>query len=149
MKGNSALPGATVLVIFSGLPEVGMIALAQRLALRLRATYLRIDTLEQTIRDLCGIKVEGEGSHHLSVSDTLWGCNDSDLKRIMGSVRRLADEVERGLSELHSRLRKTVVSKLAVGAMIEGQTPSTVELANLLPLDTERQDLREPWLGVC
>jgi hypothetical protein len=38
-----------------------------------------------------------------------------------------------------------VVSKLAlaVGAMIGGQTPNTVELANLLPLETERQDMRE------
>jgi len=46
------------------------------------------------------------------------------------------------------RLRKTVVRKLAlaVGAMIEGQTPNTVELANLLPLETERQDMREQWL---
>ena len=66
----------------------------------------------------------------------------------MGSVKRLADEVERGLREVHPRLRKTVVSKLAlaVGAMIAGQTPNTVELANLLPLDTERQDMREQWL---
>jgi hypothetical protein len=30
--------------------------------------------------------------------------------------------------------------------MIEGQTPNTVELSNLLPLDTERQDMREQWL---
>lgn len=30
--------------------------------------------------------------------------------------------------------------------MIEGQAPNTVELANLLPLETERQDMREPWL---
>ena len=29
--------------------------------------------------------------------------------------------------------------------MIEGQTPNTVELANLLPLETERQDMREQW----
>ncbi|AFL72513.1 transposase [Thiocystis violascens] len=66
----------------------------------------------------------------------------------MGSVKRLADEVACGLREVHPRLRKTVVSKLAlaVGAMIEGQTPNTVELANLLPLDTERQDMREQWL---
>ncbi|MDD5034483.1 MAG: hypothetical protein PHE55_06960 [Methylococcaceae bacterium] len=35
---------------------------------------------------------------------------------------------------------------LAVGTMIEGQTPNTVELANLLPLKTERQDMREQWL---
>jgi hypothetical protein len=42
-------------------------------------------------------------------------------------------------------LRKTVVGKLAlaVGAMIEGQTPNTVELANLQPLETERQDIRD------
>jgi hypothetical protein len=49
----------------------------------------------------------------------------------MGSVKRLAEEVARGLSEAHPRLRKTVVDKLSlsVGAMIEGQTPNTVELA--------------------
>lgn len=33
--------------------------------------------------------------------------------------------------------------------MIEGQTPNTVELANLSPLRTERQDLREQWLKSC
>lgn len=66
----------------------------------------------------------------------------------MSTVKRLAEEVERGLRDLHPGLRKTVVSKLAlaVGAMLEGQTPNTVELANLLPLDTERQDMREQWL---
>ncbi len=66
----------------------------------------------------------------------------------MGTVRKLADEVERGLGQAHPRLRQTVVRKLAlaVGAMIEGQTPNTVELANLLPLKTERQDMREQWL---
>lgn len=53
--------------------------------------------------------------------------------------------MERGLRGTHPELRKTVVSKLAlaVGAMIGGQTPNTVELANLLPLETERQDMRE------
>lgn len=66
----------------------------------------------------------------------------------MGTVKRLAEEVERGLTAALPQLRKTVVGKLslAVGAMIEGQTPNTVELANLLPLKTERQDMREQWL---
>ena len=65
----------------------------------------------------------------------------------MGSVERLADEVVRGLGAVHPHRRKTVVSQLAlaVGAMSEGQIPKTVELAHLLPLDTERQDLRKPW----
>lgn len=66
----------------------------------------------------------------------------------MGTVKRLAEEVERGLGETPPGLRKTVIKKLAlaVGAMLEGQTPNTVELATLLPLETERQDMREQWL---
>ena len=66
----------------------------------------------------------------------------------MGTVKKLAEEIERGLAGALPQLRKTVVKKLAlaVGAMIEGQTPNTVELANLLPLDTESQDMREQWL---
>ncbi len=40
----------------------------------------------------------------------------------MGTVKRRAEEVERGLREIDPELGKTVVSKLslAVGAMIEG-----------------------------
>jgi hypothetical protein len=66
----------------------------------------------------------------------------------MGTVKKLAEEVKRGFAAALPQLRKTVVNKLAlaVGAMIEGQTPNTVELANLLPLKTDRQDMREQWL---
>lgn len=66
----------------------------------------------------------------------------------MGPVKKLVDEVERGLASLLPRVRKTVISKLAltVGAMIAGQMPNTAEFADLLPLKTERQDMREQWL---
>lgn len=66
----------------------------------------------------------------------------------MGTVRRLAEEVGRGLNAALPKLRKTVVKKvaLAVGAMIEVRSPNTAELANVLPLDTDRQDMREQWL---
>jgi hypothetical protein len=45
----------------------------------------------------------------------------------MGTVKRLGEEVQRGLGEHHPKLRKTAVRKLslAVGAMIEGQTPNS------------------------
>ncbi|MCA9490342.1 MAG: AAA family ATPase [Myxococcales bacterium] len=49
------------LIVFAGLPGSGKSTLSQRLARRLRATYLRIDTVEQALRDLCGLRVEGEG----------------------------------------------------------------------------------------
>ena len=49
------------LFIFSGLPASGKTTLAQQLAAELKAVHLRIDTIEQAIRDLCDFQVEGEG----------------------------------------------------------------------------------------
>ena len=49
------------LYIFSGLPACGKSTLAQKLAQQTGATFLRIDTIEQGLRDLCSYPVEGEG----------------------------------------------------------------------------------------
>ena len=66
----------------------------------------------------------------------------------MGSVKKMSEPVRSGLKARLPKLRKTVLEKrsLAIGAMLECQTPNTIELANVLPLETERQDMREPWL---
>jgi predicted kinase len=49
------------LLVFAGLPGVGKSTLAKGLARALGATYLRIDTIEQGLRDLCAVDVHGEG----------------------------------------------------------------------------------------
>jgi predicted kinase len=49
------------LYVFAGLPGTGKTTLSQRLAADLGAAHLRIDTIEQALRDLCGVAVEGEG----------------------------------------------------------------------------------------
>ena len=66
----------------------------------------------------------------------------------MGKTNKLADEVRLGLEEALPGMRKTILKKLplAVAAMIEARTPNTMELSTLLPLETERADMREQWL---
>jgi len=50
------------LIIFSGLPGSGKSTLASLLAKELSAVYLRIDTVEQALEDICNIKdIEGQG----------------------------------------------------------------------------------------
>lgn len=49
------------LYIFAGLPGSGKTTLASRLASKKGAAFLRIDTIEQGLRDLCDVEVVGEG----------------------------------------------------------------------------------------
>ena len=66
----------------------------------------------------------------------------------MSTILMMAEEIGRGLRQALPKVRQTVVRKLAlvVGAMVEMRTPNTSELANVLPLETERADMREQWL---
>lgn len=49
------------LYIFSGLPSSGKSTLATQLSKYVGATYLRVDTIEQALKDLCGLNVYAEG----------------------------------------------------------------------------------------
>ncbi|WP_281833066.1 AAA family ATPase [Vibrio nigripulchritudo] len=80
-----------ILYIFSGLPASGKSTLASLLAAQTGAMYLRIDTVEQGLRDLCNFNVEGEGYRlsyriirdnlQLGVSCISDSCNPIDLTR--------------------------------------------------------------------
>jgi predicted kinase len=50
-----------ILYIFSGLPGTGKSTLAKNISKKLNAVYVRIDTIEQGIRDLCKFDVQAEG----------------------------------------------------------------------------------------
>jgi predicted kinase len=79
------------LYIFSGLPGAGKSTLAQAVAARLGCVYLRIDTIEQALRDLCSLDVEGEGyqlSYRIAADNLTVGlsvvadaCNAIELTR--------------------------------------------------------------------
>jgi predicted kinase len=79
------------LFIFSGLSGSGKSALARLLAVEYGAAWLRIDTIEQGLRDLCGIEVQGEGyrlAYRIAADNLQAGlsvvadsCNPLDLTR--------------------------------------------------------------------
>ena len=81
----------STLYVFSGLPGAGKTVLSEQLATRFAAVYLRIDTIEQALRDLCGINVQGEGYRlayriaadnlRLGVSVVADSCNPINLTR--------------------------------------------------------------------
>jgi predicted kinase len=52
---DAAKPRA-VLIVFSGLPATGKTSLARELAARIPSVYLRIDSIEQAIRDVPGTR---------------------------------------------------------------------------------------------
>lgn len=67
----------------------------------------------------------------------------------MGTVRHLAEEIGSGLRRVHPDLRKTVTRKLAatVAAVLQAQTANTAAWAAVLPIDTERADMRLQWIA--
>lgn len=80
-----------MLYILAGLPGSGKTTLSQSLARHVGAAYLRIDTIEQALRDLCGIDVQGEGYRlayrvaadnlRLGISVVADSCNPIELTR--------------------------------------------------------------------
>ena len=51
----------TILFVFSGIPASGKSTLAKHITKIYGAVYLRIDTIEQGLLDLCHFEVQGEG----------------------------------------------------------------------------------------
>jgi len=80
-----------LLYIFSGLPGSGKSTLARQVARRGHPLYLRIDSIEQGLRDLCAIDVTSEGYRlayrlasdnlRLGLSVVADSCNPLELTR--------------------------------------------------------------------
>jgi predicted kinase len=79
------------LFIFAGLPATGKSTLSQQLARRLQAAYVRIDTIEQGLRDQGALRVGHEGyelAYRIAADNLLLGvdvvsdsCNPIELTK--------------------------------------------------------------------
>lgn len=69
--------------------------------------------------------------------------------KALSTIKHLASEIEVSLAQALPRQRKTQRHKLslAVAAVLEARTGNTAEIAALLPLETERPDMRYQWLS--
>ncbi|MFW5810987.1 MAG: AAA family ATPase [Thermodesulfobacteriota bacterium] len=84
------------LYILSGLPGSGKTTVARRLVKQLRAVHVRVDTIEQGLRDFCGWKVQGEGYRLVTARDYQpWQENrlrlDTTGENVDASVARLLE----------------------------------------------------------
>lgn len=66
MNPPNGVPAAPVLYSFSGLPGTGKTTLAKALANRFGAVYLRIDTVEQALRDICAVELRADEGYRLA-----------------------------------------------------------------------------------
>ena len=121
------------LYVFSGLPGTGKTALSQQLAGRVKAVYLRIDTVEQALRDLCGIVVEGEGYRlayrvaadnlRLGVSVVADSCNPVELTRgewekVAGDAKVRCINIEVICSNAREHQRRVETRKSSVPGLV-------------------------------
>lgn len=136
------------LYIFAGLPGAGKSTLAKMLASCTGATYLRIDTVEQGLRDLCGCNVQGEGyrlSYRLADDNLRLGtsvvadsCNPWELTRREWRAVAIAAGAE------YVDIEVVCHDKQEHRRRVEGRSS---EIANLrLPTWQDVLDRRyEPW----
>jgi predicted kinase len=85
------------LYIFAGLPGSGKTTVSQALARCLGALHLRIDTIEQALRDLCSVEVQSEGyrlAYRLALDNLRLGTSVvADSCNPIGLTRREWEEV--------------------------------------------------------
>lgn len=134
--------GSRGLLIFSGLPGSGKSTVARLVARALGATYVRIDTIEQGLRELCSFDVQEEGyglayriaTDNLSLGQTVVAdsCNPIELSR------REWEEVARDAGVPFANIEIVCTDAAQHRARVESRRPEVAGLR--LPTWTDVQE---------
>lgn len=139
---------APVLYIFGGLPGGGKSSLAKRLARELDAVYLRIDTIEQALRDLCAIDVEGEGyrlAYRVASDNLRLGLNVvADSCNPIELTRREWEGAARDAGAQHCNIEVVCSDPAEHRGRIEGRISEVPGLKLPTWRDVERREYH-PW----
>jgi predicted kinase len=101
-----------LLIVFSGLPGVGKTTLAQQLSKKIRATYIRIDTIEQTLLDEGSLLSGKEGyfvAYNLAKDNLLMG---NDVIADCVNASKVTRNAWHDISRLYVQIKKSIVKEL-------------------------------------
>ncbi|SCX33628.1 AAA family ATPase [Agrobacterium rosae] len=141
-----------MLIIFGGLPGSGKSTIAQTLAIRLQATYLRLDTIEQAIRAASSLPAGAEvgpagyvvlykiAADNLRLGRTVIADSVNSIEITRAAFRATATESNRRFIEVEVICSDKIVHPHRAESRI-----STVE--GLIPPTWEQIEARtfEPW----
>ncbi|MBN7804676.1 AAA family ATPase [Agrobacterium rosae] len=141
-----------MLIIFGGLPGSGKSTIAQALALRLQATYLRLDTIEQAIRAASSLPAGADvgpagyvvlykvAADNLRLGRTVIADSVNSIEITRAAFRATATEANRRFIEVEVICSDKIVHRHRAKSRI-----STVE--GLIPPTWEQIEARtfEPW----
>ena len=118
------------LYIFAGLPGTGKSTLAKLVAQHYKALYLRIDTIEQGLRDLCSLEIEGEGyglSYRIASDNLRLGLNVvADSCNPIELTRREWEQVAREADASFRNIEVTCADAAEHRRRIETRRPETL-----------------------
>lgn len=138
---------AAVLYILSGLPGSGKSTLAQLLARRLGAAHLRIDTIEQSLREICLVDVQSEGYRlayrvgadilNAGVSVVADSCNPIEL------TRREWEQVALDVGARYVNIEVVCSDTEEHRRRVEGRVPTIAGLRLPTWLEVERREYQD------
>ncbi len=155
-----------ILFILSGLPATGKSTLSKLIAQEYGAVYLRIDTIEQGLRDLCRFDVQGEGyrlSYRIAGDNLKLGqnvvadsCNPINLTRtewesvakgnnsIFINIEVLCSNKEEHKKRVETRKSEIAGLKLPVWEDVENREYHSWEMERII-IDTVNKPVKESF----